>query len=124
MKEKKTAVITFRTEEWVKEELQEIANQNNWSQAQVVEQLCKNFIANPEPNHIIIKTEDLLKITKELEEEACGGAEIQIDFRWDKTSQTYYKEFTINGLETSGMGCIAMDSVAKEMTEDEIREIP
>ena len=124
MKEKKTAVITFRTEEWVKNELQEVANQNNWSQAQVVEQICKNFITNPEPNQIIIKAKDLLKIAKEIEEEKCGGAEITIDFRWDEKTQTYFKELTANGIECGGNGYIAMDTAAKELTNDEISELP
>lgn len=124
MKEKKTAVITFRTEEWLKNDIQEVTNQNNWSQAQVVEQICKNFVTNPEPHQIIIKTEDLLKIAKEFEEEKCGGAELIIEFRWDEESQTYYKELTANGIECSGNGYIAMNTVAKELTEEEILNIP
>lgn len=124
MKEKKTAVITFRTEEWVKNELQEIANQNNWSQAQVVEQICKNFIANPEPNKILISTKDLTKITEEVEREKCGGAEITINFQWDEENKTYYKELEINGIESGGLGSIGMDTVARELTEEEINDIP
>ena len=41
MKEKKNAVITFRTEEWVKNELQKIADINKWSLAQTIEEICK-----------------------------------------------------------------------------------
>lgn len=37
MKEKKSSVITFRTEEWVKDQLQIAADQNQWSLAQTAE---------------------------------------------------------------------------------------
>ena len=41
MKEKKNVVITFRTDEKTKKELDEMAKAREWSISQVVEKICK-----------------------------------------------------------------------------------
>lgn len=124
MKNKKTAVITFRTSEEIKEALNDCATQNQWTQAQVVEQLCKNFLANPEPYKITIWVKDLLNIVKEIEAEGCGAVELSIDPKFDETTQRYYKELNANGLECGGMGCIMFDAYAEEIKESEYADIP
>ena len=123
MKNKKTAVITFRTHEWVKDQLSECAAQNQWSQAQVVEQICKNFIVNPEPFKIAISAKDFLEMAKQIEDEGCGGVELSIDFMYDEATQTHYKELTAMGLECGGSGSIMFDACARELTEEEIVDI-
>lgn len=40
---KKTEVITFRTNEEVKTELDRIAKEKEWSVSQVVEKICKEY---------------------------------------------------------------------------------
>lgn len=40
---KKTEVITFRTDEETKKKLQEIANEKEWSIAQLVDKICKEY---------------------------------------------------------------------------------
>lgn len=124
MKEKKTAVITFRTNEEIKEALIECAKQNEWSQAKTIEQICKNFLVNPEPFKITIWAKDLLEIAKELKEEGCGGVELSIDLKWDEETETYYKELNAYGLEGGGFGSILFDACARGMTEEEQLDIP
>lgn len=124
MVSKKTAVITFRTNEWVKEALNECAKENKWSQAQVVEQLCKNFFVNPEPFKIKIKASDFLQMAKEIELEGCGGVELSIDLKYDEDNESYHKELNAIGLEAGGLGAIMFDAYAIELTQDEIFEIP
>lgn len=41
MKDKKTVVITFRTDEKTKEKLDQMAETREWSISQVVEKICK-----------------------------------------------------------------------------------
>lgn len=41
MKEKKTIVITFRTDTKTKEKLDKVAEEKEWSISQVVEKICK-----------------------------------------------------------------------------------
>lgn len=40
---KKTEVITFRTDPETKKKIEEIANQKEWSVAQVVDKICKQY---------------------------------------------------------------------------------
>lgn len=124
METKKTAVITFRTQEEIKEALNECAKQNQWSQAQVVEQICKNFLVNPEPFKITIWAKDLLEMAKELQEEGCGGVELSIDLKWDEKTETYYKELNAYGLEGGGFGSILFNTCAKDLTDEEKLDIP
>lgn len=41
---KKTVVITFRTDEQVKDMLEKIAEEKEWSVSQVVDKLCRNYL--------------------------------------------------------------------------------
>lgn len=125
MKEKKTAVITFRTEEWVKDLLEEIATQNKWSIAQTVNELCKNFVTNPQPEKITVKTKELLKSTQELILEGEEtGTQITIAINSNEENNEIYKELRFEVLESGGHGCIADFDTIKEMTEEEILDIP
>lgn len=44
MKEKKTSIITVRTTEWVREELEAIAYEKQWSISQLVEQIILDYL--------------------------------------------------------------------------------
>lgn len=46
---KKTEVITFRTDEETKKKLQEIANEKEWSIAQLVDKICKEYFKEKNP---------------------------------------------------------------------------
>lgn len=125
MKEKKNAVITFRTEEWIKEQLQMAAAQNKWSVAQTVEEICKKFIANPQPERIIIKTTDLINAVEELKKEGTTGAVelfINLQVNDDETDIQKTIEFTM--LECGGRGHISGFEPIIEMTQDQILDIP
>lgn len=120
---KKTAIITFRTEEWVKNEIQKYAEANKWSPAQTVEEIIKLFIANPHPNKITVKTTDLIEMVEALKENECGGAEISIELHQNSEETILFKELEIGGLITGGYGYISLDKTAPEMTEEEVLEI-
>ena len=125
MKEKKTAVITFRTEEWVKDLLQEAADQNKWSIAQTVNELCIKFVVNPQPETIIVKTKELVNIANELIKKGNEtGTQLRIDISTDENKTEIYKELFFEVLESGGHGCIADFDAIKEMTEEEILDIP
>ena len=125
MAEKKNEVITFRTEAWVKEELNKVAEYNKWSIAQTVNQLCLNYLANPKPNQITIKTSDLIKAAIEIRQEGMDkGVEMTIDLRWDEETEAYKKELNFNVLETGGLGMIGSFDSIEEMTYEEILDIP
>lgn len=44
MKEKKTVVITFRTDPRIKEDLDKISREKEWSISQVVEKICREYL--------------------------------------------------------------------------------
>lgn len=125
MTDKKTEVITFRTEPWVKNRLQEIANQNHWTIAQTVNQVCTNFIVEPKPNEITIKSEDFIRAAKEIRQEGTDkGVELRIAVSVDEENQCYYKELIYDIIECGGLGAIGCNSAIREMTENEILDIP
>lgn len=125
MKEKKNAVITFRTEEWVKTELEKAAKTNKWSLAQTVEEICKKFICNPQPDRIIVRTRDLAKITGEcLRENKDSATELIIDLETNEEATEVYKVLSFLLLESGGLGCIADFDNIKEMTPEEILNLP
>ena len=125
MAEKKNEVITFRTEAWVKEELNKVAEYNQWSIAQTVNQLCMNYLANPKPNQITIKASDLIKAAIEIRQEGMDkGVEITINLRWDEETEEYKKELDFNVLEAGGLGMIGCFDSIEEMTYEEILDIP
>lgn len=51
---KKTEVITFRTDSETKEQLTKIANEKDWSIAQVVDKICKEYFKTNNENSRII----------------------------------------------------------------------
>ena len=125
MKEKKTAVITFRTEEWIKEQLQKVAEHNKWSIAQTVEEICKTYVCNPQPNRIIVKTKELAKVVGEcLRENKQSATEINIDIQTNEEETDYYKVLNLQLIESGGLGCIPDFDSIKELTEEEILDIP
>ena len=125
MKEKKTAVITFRTEEWVKDLLQKAADQNKWSIAQTVNEVCKKFVVNPQPETIIIHTKKLHEIAEELIKEGPEKAtQIIIGTEANETNNTIYKTLNFNVLECGGHGCIGNFDSIRELTDEEILDIP
>lgn len=123
MKEKKTAVITFRTEEWTKEALERIASANKWSVAQTVNELCKKYAINPRPEEIIIKANDLINLANDVKTEGENKAvklSINIEFDGEKA----YKAIRTEVWECGGYGCIGDFDEIREMTAKEIRDIP
>lgn len=77
--EKKTKVVTFRTDEETRKILEEIAKTNKWSVSQVVEQLVKNFIVDPHPEEITISTEQLGKVYEELKNKNLPIVRLETD---------------------------------------------
>ena len=125
MKEKKTAVITFRTEEWVKDLLQEAADQNKWSIAQTVNVLCKKFVANPHPETITIRIQDLVNIIEELKKEGTEKAtQLCIDIKPNEDETKIIKTLSFEVLECGGRGCIGGFDSIEELSEAEISNIP
>lgn len=125
MKEKKSEVITFRTEPWVKNQLEQVAMQNQWTIAQTVNQLCMNFLVEPRPNMITVKTEEFVKLAIEARREGLKtGIELSIETVWNKEKENYEKELSATVIESGGLGAINGFDALKEMTEDEILEIP
>lgn len=125
MAEKKNEVITFRTETWVKDELNKVANHNKWSTAQVVNQLCLNYLSNPQPNQITIKADDLIKAAIAIRQEGLEkGVEISIDLIWDEENNVYKKELNFAMIECGGLGQIGGFNSIAEMSFDEISNIP
>ena len=51
---KKTEVITFRTDSETKNQLAQIASEKDWSIAQVVDKICKEYFRNSNENSQII----------------------------------------------------------------------
>lgn len=49
---KKTEVITFRTNENIKAELDQIAKEKEWSVSQVVEKICREYFEKKERDKI------------------------------------------------------------------------
>lgn len=72
MKEKKTTIITVRTTEWVREELEEMAKEKQWSISQLVEQIILDYFdpANAEitqnEGERVIKLLDLIEKQDEI----------------------------------------------------------
>lgn len=48
MKSKKNIVITFRVDEMIKTKIDEMAEEKEWSVAQVVEKICKEYFNTQE----------------------------------------------------------------------------
>ena len=125
MKEKKTAVITFRTEQWVKDILETAAEENKWSVAQTVNELCKKFVANPQPEEIIIKTADLIKALDEIKAEGEETAlRLRIDLTVNEDETDICKILTFDIIENAGLGLIEGPKPISEMTREEISQVP
>lgn len=125
MAEKKNEVITFRTEEWVKEELQKVADYNKWSVAQTANQIIMNYLINPQPEKITIKAEEFIKAAINIRQEGIQKG-VEISIKLDKTddTETMSKYFTYRVIECGGLGCCDDFEPIKEMTTDEILDIP
>ena len=125
MKEKKTAVITFRTEEWIKEALVEAAEQNKWSLAQLVEEVCKKFVVCPHPERITVKTKQLVSVIEEINIEGEETAtEIQIRLQVNKNETDIEKTLSFCVLINGGLGCINDFETLTELTDEELLDIP
>lgn len=125
MPEKKSEVITFRTEEWIKTELQRIADLNKWSVAQTANQIIANYLINPYPGSITISAEELIKAAVNIRKEGINkGVEISINIRKDYASEEVHKFFDYRVIDNGGLGCIDDFEGIKELTEDEILDIP
>lgn len=125
MTDKKTNVITFRTEDWIKEELKEIAELNQWSIAQTVNTICANYLINPYPGEIVIPAKELVKLTKEIEKEGIQkGVVLRIELHNNDDKQTYEKILSTSMLENGGLGQIDGFDEIKGLNDEEIIDIP
>lgn len=125
MRDKKTAVITFRTEEWIKEALTQQASQNQWSVAQTVNAICRDFAIDPTPGEITIKISDLVKIVEELKEEGIDKAvHLHIDLEPNENETELLKKIEFEVWECGGTGCISGFDPIYEMTQEEVLDIP
>lgn len=121
---KKDKVITFRTEEWVKSAIEEIAQQNKWTPASTVEEIIKQYIANPYPGEITVKSEELVSVTKDLiETDNIQAVELSISLELNEDKTDIQKKLFITGLECGGRGALESE-IIDEMTEEEILNIP
>ena len=92
MADKKSEVITFRTEEWVKNELQKVADHNKWSTAQTANQIIVNYLLNPHPESITISAEDFVKAAVAIRKEGIDkGVEISINLKKEHESEMPHK---------------------------------
>lgn len=125
MAEKKNEVITFRTEEWVKTELQKVADYNKWSIAQTANQIIVNYLLNPRPEQITIRAEDLVKAAISIRKEGLQkGVEIAINLKETPETKTVDKYLEFRIIECGGLGCIDDFDPIKELSQDEIINIP
>lgn len=125
MSEKKNEVITFRTEEWVKNELQKIADYNKWSVAQTANQIIVNYLLNPHPGSITISAEELIKAAVNIRKEGInGGVEIKINIRKDFDSEEIHKFLDYKLIECGGLECIDDFEGIKELSQEEILNLP
>lgn len=122
MKEKKTEIITFRTDKDTKMYLEEAAQQNKWSTSQVCEEICKQFTINPQPGRIVIKTNELKRIYEELIEDDIEACELDITLEVINENNVS-KIIEITGLQSGGLGAVTGYEPIYEMTKDEIKEI-
>lgn len=125
MAEKKNEVITFRTEEWVKAELQKVAEYNQWSIAQTANQIIINYLLNPRPEQITIRSEDFIKAAISIRKEGSDKAvELAINLKENSHNKSLAKYLEYKVIECGGLGCINDFEPIKEMTEDEILDLP
>lgn len=125
MKEKKTAVITFRTEEWVKEILEKAAKENKWSVAQTVNELCKKFVVNPQPETITIRVSDLIAAVEEIKAEGEDKAvKLMIWMETNEDETELIKTLNFDVLECGGHGCISGFDTIYELSHEELLDIP
>ena len=125
MSEKKNEVITFRTEEWVKNELQKIADYNKWSVAQTTNQIIVNYLLDPHPGSITISAEELIKAAVNIRKEGINrGVEIKINIRKDFDSEEIHKFLDYKLIECGGLGCIDDFDGIKELSQEEILDLP
>lgn len=125
MAEKKNEVITFRTGEWVKNELQKIADYNRWSVAQTANQIIINYLLNPHPGSITISAEELIKAAVNIRKEGTNkGVDISINIRKDFDSEEMHKFLDYRILECGGLGYIDDFEGIKELSQEEILNLP
>ena len=100
------------------------AEQNKWSLAQTVEELCKKFIACPQPERITIKTSDLIKATEEIKKIGTKTAvKILITLQVNEDETDIEKILTYEVLESGGFGCVGGFEPIIEITKEELREL-
>lgn len=125
MAEKKNEVITFRTEEWVKTELQKVADYNKWSVAQTANQIIINYLLNPRPEQITIRAEDFVKAAISIRKEGLEkGVEISINLKETPETKTTDKYLEYRMIECGGLGCIDDFEPIRELTPEEVMDIP
>ena len=123
MKEKKTEVITFRTDKPIKEMLDETAKLNQWSVSQVVAAIVQNWAINPNPTRIVVKTKELLEVIEEIKEDNKEAVEISIDMIEDSETEIEEKCLMFATLECGGRGYCGDYERIREITPEEIRQI-
>lgn len=52
MKDKKTEVVTFRTDKNTKQNLDKISEEKEWSVSQVVEKICREYFEKQEKENV------------------------------------------------------------------------
>lgn len=72
MKEKKTAVITIRTTEYINEWLTEKAEEKEWTKAQLVENIIKEFVYGTDEE----ENEEAKEIFQYIQEKKCDIDEL------------------------------------------------
>ncbi len=121
---KKTEVITFRTDSETKDMLEFLSKENKWSKSQIVETLINNFISDPKPGYIVIKTEELKRVYDELIKSNALMAELevaQITDNENENNEITYKGIRIIGLQCGGYGSIGGFEPIKALSAEEIK---
>ena len=120
--------ITFETEQWTKEQLEQIAKINDFSVDEMLNQLILSYIYNPRPGQITIRGEDIVDAAKMVATEGTEKA-VKLDI-YQKENQIegedyifYTKHLSVDMLECGGCGLIAGE-IYDEITPEELEEIP
>lgn len=118
--------ITFETEQWLKEQLEEMARINDFSIDEILNQLILSYIYNPRPGQITIKGEDIVDAAKLVATEGIEKA-VKLDiYQKENQGEDYIfctKHLSVDILECGVCGMIAGE-IYDEITPEELEEIP
>lgn len=121
--DKKTEVITFRTDETTKQILEKESKKRDWTVAQIVNNICKSYIENQNPGSIVLKSKTFFEYVEKLKnDKTIEAIEVNI-YTYEDDNKINKKYFSIDVIRCGGMVCEDNDDSLMEMTQEEIYEI-